>query len=433
MKLHSLLALGCALYAASSVATPSLHVAPFRGMKTAPAVRAQVEERLCAASPCVKASRADFTVLGTLSPRGKKGARVQLEVLARGKKRAVYRKTWALAPGFKQLVDAEAALAELSAAVGAAGGAAAGEGQGQAGVRPAASAPASRGTVAPEAPPSSIARPALDTLDGLPPVSPPAAEVPTHRELPPASAAEAAAPGRALAEVWMGVDVEARSFDYDALGIKNLRGFRAPTVVQPTVNARVRPLLALGGAWARLRLEGGFATSVALRASVASRAVTYPTSVTRVDAGLRVDAWEAPGLGLGLEAFAGYRSHGFSVQPASDGSVLDGLAQPTWSALKLGAAATWRTGRVGLFLEGAALPVLGTGELQKAYFPRTSAFGLEGRLGADVAVLPWVGLRVDGHLTRYGARFTTQEADAYVAAGATDLYAGASLAIRGSF
>jgi hypothetical protein len=423
VNLHSLLALGFALSASVVSAAPSLHVAPFRGMKTASAVRAQVEERLCAASPCVKASRADFTVLGTLSPRGKKSARVQLEVLAKGQKRAAYRKTWALAPGFKQLADAEAALAELSAAVGA--------GEGQSGLRPAAAAPASRGADAPAAPPSS-ARPALDTLDVIPAPAA-AAELSTRREEPPASAERAAAPGRVLAEVWMGVDVEARSFDYDALGIKNLRGFRAYTVVQPTVNARVRPLLALGGAWTRLRLEGGFATSVALRASVASRAVTYPSSVTRVDAGLRVDAWDAPGLGLGLEAFAGYRSHGFAVQPASDGSVLDGLAQPTWTALRVGAAATWRAGRVGVFLEGAALPVLGTGDLQSAYFPRTSAFGFEGRLGADVALLPWLGLRLDGHLTRYGARFTTREADAYVAAGATDLYAGASLAIRGSF
>ncbi len=423
MNLHSLLALGCALSASAVFAAPSLHVAPFRGMKTASAVRAQVEERLCAASPCVKASRADVTVLGTLQPRGKKGARVQLEVVAKGKKRAVYRKTWALAPGFSRLADAEAALAELSAAVGA--------GEAPSRARPAGPAPSPRGEDAPEAP-APVVRPALDTLDGFTEPAA-AAELSTRREQPPTAAAEVAASGRVLAEVWLGVDVETRTYDYDALGVKNLRGFRAYTVVQPTVNARVRPLLPLGGPWARLRLEGGFATSVALRASVASRAATYPSSVTRVDAGMRVDAWEAPGLGLGVEAFAGYRSHGFAVKPAADGSVLDGLAQPTWSALRVGAAGTWRSGRLGVFLEGAALPVLGTGELQGAYFPRTSAFGFEARLGADVALLPWLGLRADGHLTRYGARFTTQESDAYVADGASDLYAGASLAIRGSF
>jgi hypothetical protein len=396
-------------------------------MKTASAVRAQLEERLCAASPCVKASKADFTVLGTLSPRGKKSARVQLEVVAKGKKRAVYRKFWALAPGFSKLENPEAALAELSTAIGA----------GAAPVSPQPPAPGptarptSRGEDAAQAP-APAARPALDALDGFaaPPV---AAPVVRPREERTEVAVETEPPGRPLAEVWVGMDVEARSYGYDGLVIQNLRGFRAYTVVQPTVNARLRPLIALGGPWARVRLEGGFATSVALRASVASRAVTYPASVTRVDAALRVDAWEAPGLGLALEAFAGYRSHGFAVQPATDGTVLDGLAQPTWTALKVGAAATWRTGRVGVFLEGAGLPVLGTGELQTSYFPRTSAFGVEGRLGADVALLPWLGLRVDGHLTRYGARFTTQDADAYVAAGATDLFAGASLAIRGSF
>ncbi|MEN9798241.1 MAG: hypothetical protein RL653_1937, partial [Pseudomonadota bacterium] len=237
MTLHSLLALGCALSAAAAVAAPSVHVARFRGMKTASAVREQVEERLCAASPCVKASRADFTVLGTLLPRGKKSARVQLEVVAKGKKRAVYRKTWALSPGFSRLADADAALGELSAAVGA------GEGTGTAAPAgmPAGMASPS-GDEDPPRTPSPGPRPALDTLDGFAAPAP-TAELSARRDEPPAPAAGAAASGRALAEVWVGVDVEARSFDYDTLGIKNLRGFRAYTVVQPTVNARVRPLL----------------------------------------------------------------------------------------------------------------------------------------------------------------------------------------------
>lgn len=429
MTHHRLLALGLALTAASAAAAPSLHVAPFRGMKTASAVQAQVAERLCAASPCVKASKADFSVLGTLSKRGKKSARVQLEVVAKGKKRAVYRKTWALAPGFSALADPDAALAELAEATGGASAVS---------TPPAPSvAPASAPKASAPVPPRP--RPALEAIDlDAPPAAP---EMPSRRSDPEpvhlsvgrASPAAEPAPAHALAEVWVGTDVEARNYGYTGLKIANLRGFRAYTVVQPSVNARVRPLRMLGGPWTRLRLEGGFATSVALRASVASRTVTYPASVTRVDAGLRVDAWELRSVGLGLEAFAGYRSQGFSVRPATDGSVLDGLAEPTWSALKVGAAVTFRTGRVTAFLEGAALPVLGAGTLQSLYFPRTSAFGFEGRLGADVALLPWLGVRLDGHATQYGARFTTADTDAYVATGASDLYAGASLAIRGSF
>ena len=398
-------------------------------MPTAKAVHAQVADRLCAASPCVKANRADFTVLGTLVRRGKDSARVQVEILAKGKKRAIYNRQWALAPGFAALADPDKALAEIAAVVGA-------------GASPAPASPRAPAERPEESRGAPAPRPALESLDAFaapaPLPAPSREEAPTVRGEAPAPV-ERSSPrptrddGLSLVEAWAGTDVELRSYGYADLKIANLRGFRANTVVLPSVNGRVRPLLHLGGPWARLRLEGGFASSVALRASIASRPQSYPASVTRVDAALRVDAFELPALGLGLEAFAGYRSHGFAVKPAADGSVLDGLAQPTWSALKLGATVTWRTGRVTTFLEGAALPVLAAGELQQTYFPRTAALGLEGRLGVDVALLPWLGIRLDGHATQYGARFTTADTDAYVASGATDLFAGASLGIRGRF
>ena len=85
------------------------------------------------------------------------------------------------------------------------------------------------------------------------------------------------------------------------------------------------------------------------------------------------------------------------------------------------------------FAELAALPLLGTGALQATYFPRTAGFGLEGLVGADVGLLPWLGVRLAGQATHYGTTFTTSETDPYVARGASDLYAGATAALRASF
>ncbi|MBM4379726.1 MAG: hypothetical protein FJ086_10565 [Deltaproteobacteria bacterium] len=435
MKLPLLLALGATFSAAA--APPTAWVAPFKG-KTGPSVRAQVAERVCALAACVEKSRAtkaDFTVQGNVSG-DKKKYRVTLDLTPRGKKKPSWRKTWGVTSDGKGLADPDKALSGLLGAMGLEAGA----------PRAAPAVAALRSpdtTAAPEEKRRERVFTPLDLGGGEAPraseEAPPAAPPPTPgapRSTFPATQVTSAAP-RAHApwvEVQVGTEVLTRQFAYADLQIANLRAFRALAIVMPSVQAQVRPLAASGGWPSRLRLEGGFATSVGLRTSISSRTVTYPSSVTRLDGGLRADVLGTPGsAGLGLEAFAGYRSHAFTVGKASDQSVLEGLVGPAYSALRAGVAGRWGFGRVGAFAELAALPLLGTGELQATYFARTAGFGLEGMVGADVGLLPWLGLRLAGQATHYGTTFTTAATDAYLADGASDLYAGATAALRASF
>jgi len=436
VRLPLLLAL--AAFSASADPSPAAWVAPFKG-KTGASVRAQVAERVCAAATCVEKSRAakaDYTVQGNVTS-DKKKHRVTLEVTPKGKKKPTWRKTVGVTADGKQLSEPDKVLAGLLGAMGL-----------DPGLRrpdnaPAA-APASTGTPPEEQRRRERVFAPLDLGGGeaarasqaaSPDAStPPALESAGVRT--PARTEVAAAPRTHApwVEVQAGTDVLTRQFSYSELQIANLRGFRALAIAMPSVQAQVRPFGSSTGWLSRLRVEGGFATSVGLRSSISSRTVTYPSSVTRVDGGLRADVLGTAGApGLGVEAFAGYRLQSFAVGKASDDTVLEGLVDISYSAVRAGVAGRWGFGRVSAFAELAGLPLLGTGALQATYFPRTSGFGVEGMLGADVALMPWLGLRVAGQATHFGTSFTTAETDRYIARGASDLYAGATAALRASF
>jgi len=200
----------------------------------------------------------------------------------------------------------------------------------------------------------------------------------------------------------------------------------------PSVHVQLFPLARMGNAAiAGLGLEGGYALSVGL-SSAPSNGPAYPTTISRMDAGLR---YRSPGLlgdKLALSAFGGYRVEGFKVSPVN-GTTLVGLPNPTYSSARGGLGASYSFGTVSAFLEASALYVLNTGELQKAYFPKTSGLGLEGLVGADIRLTPLLGLRVAGHVTRYALNFTTVSTDTYEAKGAVDLYAGGTVALRVTF
>jgi hypothetical protein len=383
-----------------------------------------------------RAAKADFTVQGNVTRSGKKHL-VTLEVTPAGKKKPSWRKTWGVTSDGKLLAEPGRALGALLGAMGLEDG-------------PPLDAP----TPAPaaDAAKEELKRPArtLLALDvGVGDAPEPAPTATGSSAVPSAPQSWASAPtpsssaspevtGRPRGKVpWVvvqaGTDVLTRQFSYSDLQIANLRGFRALAIVMPSVQLQLRPF-AGGNAWlSRLQLEGGLATSVGLRASISSRDVTWPASVLRADGGLRVDLLAPAGTGPGLALVAGYRLQSFTSGKAKDGTLLEGLAGTGYSALRAGAAGSYRFGAVTALAELAALPLLGTGELQATYFPRTTGFGLEGMAGLDVALLPWLSLRLAGQATWFGTTFTTAETDPYIARGASDLYAGATAALRAAF
>jgi len=440
VNLRLLLALGATFAPSAALATPTACIFPFKG-KTGPSVQKEVANRVCAAATCVEKSRAgkaDFTVQGNVTQAGKKHL-VTLEVTPRGKKKPAWRKTWGVSSDGKQLSDPDKALGALLGAMGLK------EGSGQQTPAPAAEAGQQElkrptralvpldlgGGEAPAAPAPSAAAPA----GAAAPSAPEAWTRPSAAASSPPSAEVTARPrGHApWVVVQAGTDVLTRNFSYSDLQIANLRGFRALAIVMPSLQLQLRPF-AGGNAWlARLQLEGGVATSVGLRASISSRDVTWPASVLRVDGGLRAELLAPEVTGPGLALVAGYRLQSFSSGKAKDGTLLEGLAGTGYSALRAGAAGSWSFGAVTARAEFAALPLLGTGELQATYFPQTSGFGLEGMAGVDVALLPWLSLRLAGQATWFGTTFTTTETDPYIARGASDLYAGATTALRAGF
>jgi hypothetical protein len=240
-------------------------------------------------------------------------------------------------------------------------------------------------------------------------------------------------PAPPIVVVQVGLDVSTRSWGYVTKPSSNLRGYSAPAIFLPAARLELYPLARTGNAaLAGIGLEGGYQMSVGL-SSASKDGPTFPSSVTRMDAGLR---YKLPALvdgKLGLSVFGGYRIHSFRLSPAKDGTVITGLPNPTWTAARAGAGVSWKFGAVSAFLEGAALPLLGTGELQKSYFPKTTGLGLEGQAGADIALNSMLGLRLAGFVTRYATSFTTEPTAEFVATGAVDLYAGGTAAVRLSF
>ena len=430
MNLHRLLALTSALGAFGALAqpgparerpAPKVYIAPFKGLRTAATVQKQLSDVLCARASCIELPRQaprgqpkppspDFVLTGQLTA-SKGGGRVALSVVPASQPGkppgpAVYSQLLALTADQSSMENVDQVSEALELAMGL---------------------------------PRSAAPPVeLETTEDTAPSPAPVparAANPTAVVGPPEPSQPLPVPGAhapwVVAQV--GVSVITRNWGYAGLQGKTLRGYRAGVVPMPAVHLEIYPLARMGNAaLAGLALEGGYATSVGLASSTRD-GLDFPTVITRWDAGWR---YRAPGLmdgKLSFTAFGGYRVEGFEVSAARDGTTLTGLPSPTYSSIRVGGGASFRLGPVRPFLEAAALPVLSTGELQKAYFPRTSGLGMEGQAGAEVTFTPMLGLRVAGHVTRYALTFKTLDTDPYIASGAVDLYAGVTAALRASF
>ncbi len=225
----------------------------------------------------------------------------------------------------------------------------------------------------------------------------------------------------------LGGDLFARDFKYQQPETANLRAYSAQVIGAPKLKAELYPLSrSMTGIAAGLGVEASYSVALLLRSQAAGGPL-HPTSLNRLEAGLRLNVRPFASSRFAIVPAVGFRNVSFSVAPASDGTTLDGLAGVSYSALALGAGveAPLLDDQLVLFARGSFLPVLSSGEvISQTYFPRGSASGFELQGGAGYRVLGPVELRLAAHYTRFGLSFQSDPADARRAAGATDVYTG---------
>lgn len=225
-----------------------------------------------------------------------------------------------------------------------------------------------------------------------------------------------------------------RSFSYTQAETSNVRSYNAPFMVAPAFRLEFYPIALLNQGWASgLGIEGGYRFAVGLKSRRAQDDLTYPTSASQLDVGLRFRIRPVASSSAAVIPFVGYRLQTFNVGAASDGSTIDGLPGIAYSALRPGLAGELPFGDSPfmVFAKFAVLVVFSSGQIiSPDYFTGGSTFGLEGALGLDVRIIGPLHVRAAFDFLRYGLSFKTSPTDKYIAAGAADLYIGGTAALR---
>lgn len=234
-----------------------------------------------------------------------------------------------------------------------------------------------------------------------------------------------------------GAEVLNRRLDYSQVATSNLRRYDLPIYGQLALGVEFYPLaLMRDDLLAGLGVEFGLAIAPWLQSRLSSVPDPFPTSATRIDAGVRFSISPIKSFALNLAPYLGVRAQSFTVGALADGTRLNGLPNIGFVGLRVGLAVEVPLVPRILSLWGkfGIVPVFSSGEIiSPAYFPNGSAFGLEASVGLGVGVLPFLQLRASFEFQRYGLSFTTQPTDAYVAAGASDTYLGGRAVARFSF
>lgn len=230
-----------------------------------------------------------------------------------------------------------------------------------------------------------------------------------------------------------GVAFVHRNFQYTELREPNLRSYETrPMMFAPRLRIEGYPVARiLPGIPAGLGLELDYVFAVGLR-SIDENDVVHATTVNRLDLAARLNFWPKEGLPLMVAPILGYRGATFDVGPGPEGTELAGLPGIAYSAISFGAEVEYAgLGPIVLFARVQYARLLGVGEIgSDAFFPDYSGGAIEGQGGAGYRILKNLEARVLLHFTRYGMTFRPAEGATYVASGASDQYAGASVMAR---
>lgn len=236
----------------------------------------------------------------------------------------------------------------------------------------------------------------------------------------------------------VGADVLTRKLEYTQVATANLRRYELQTPVgQPALGVKFFPLaLVRDDLLAGLGVELGVAFAPWIQSRLASVTEPFPTSMVRVDGGVRFDLAPIESFALTISPYVGVRSQSFTVSALSSGQRIDGLPNIAFVGLRAGVGLEVPiiADRLSVFGRFGVIPVFGAGEiLSSSFFPNGSAFGLEANAGIGVGLLPFLSIRASFEFANYGLTFNTQPTDTYVAAGASDLYLGGNASLRLAF
>ncbi len=434
-RAHSgtLVLLTVALLAEPAFAT-SIAIGPFTG-PSASSVRSQVVSALCEAAECVsekkvfkgakpdwkkaKKEKVEYVVTGKVAAKGKKKT-VTVEVLRAGGK-VKLKKVLPVEGG--AIVDS--ALSNATEAMLDAMGA----------TPKSPKPPPEEKKPPPEEtkPPPEETKPPPEETKPPPEETKPPPEEEKHEEEP---VHHHYGPKPPVFAAQLTLDIISRSFSYSNVKTANLRSYSAGFILAPDPHIEVYPLALLSdGFISGLGLEFGYQIALGLKSKRTGSDVTYPTSMSRLDVGLRFRFRPIDGADAGVTPFVGYRIQSFSVGKGSDGSSLDGLPGVNYAAVRAGIAGDVPFGDSGVlaFADFAVLPVLSTGQIvSPAYFSKGSALGIDAQIGLGFKLppVPSLQIRAAFDFARYGLSFKSAATDTYQADGAADLYLGGEVGVR---
>jgi hypothetical protein len=412
-----------------------ISVGPFSG-PSASSVRSQVVSALCDQAECVsegkvfkgnkpdwkkaKKEKVEYAITGTIKAKGKKKT-VELEVLKAGGA-VKWKKVLPVEGG--AIVDSALsdAASQILDAVGAS-----------------AKPPPEEKKPPPEEtkpPPEEKKPPPEETKPPPESKRPPPEEKkpPEEEEPPPTRHASLVKPQIFVAQLTL--DIVSRSFSYSNVTSMNLRSYSAGFILAPDPYIEVYPIAFLSdGIASGLGIDLGYQTAVGLKSKRAGSDVSYPTSMNRLDAGIRFRWRPISDADAGVTVLFGYRSQSFSVGKGSDGTSIDGLPSVNYSSLRAGLAGDVPFGDSGLlaFADVTVLPVLSSGPIiSAAYFTKGGNFGIDAQIGVGFKLppLPALQIRAAFDFARYGLSFTSAATDTYRASGAADLYIGGEIGLR---
>ena len=236
------------------------------------------------------------------------------------------------------------------------------------------------------------------------------------------------AAGRSEVAVLVGIDVGARHFKYsDPVGTL-YAAYRLPIAPMASFGLEAYPLAStnlplLRDLGFRGRLSRAFAVN-----SKTPDGITIETSWTRFGGEVRQRILLPSSHPVELGLYVGGDASYFTMKTKTPVAAL--LPSAKTVAVRFGFdARVLAVGRLSFLLGGAYLATTSPGEIYDR-FRAPHVHGVDGELGAAVALLPGLELRLSGRYTRYFSTFKPIVGDALVAGGALDEQMQFGLGVR---
>jgi hypothetical protein len=229
---------------------------------------------------------------------------------------------------------------------------------------------------------------------------------------------------------WVGFAVLNRHYDYSGAASGNLRRYDLPIFPSPRLGVEAFPFAQKPGLLAGLGFEGALDCQGWLKSRKLNDPTEFPTSAVKADVSAR---WRFPVASFFVTPRVGVRYQAFTVSAASTGAKLDGLPNLAYFGPRLGADLEGKLldDTLRLWGGGSVIPELSSGDvLSPAFFNKGSNVGFELHAGVAVHVYGPAWLVATGEFSLNVLSFQAQPTDPYVAAGATDRYLGAGVAVR---